>query len=91
MTTYSIGTSGLYYKIFTTLIYDPNDSLIVIYDPNDCGQYYKNMILANLAIARSVNYDRKTFIVQAIGRDFDPEIGVFYKEDSNIEIFFLNR
>ncbi len=32
---------------------------------NDSAQYYKTMILANLDLARSVEYDRKTFIVQA--------------------------
>ncbi len=41
--------SGLYYKSFT----------IVIYDRNDNGLYYKTTIVANLALARSVNYDRK--------------------------------
>ncbi len=49
-------TSGLYYKSFT----------IVINDRNNNGLYFKNMIVANLtmiiatlALARSVNYDRK--------------------------------
>ncbi len=49
-------SSGLYYNIFT----------IVIYDHNDNGLYYKTMIIANLtmiianlALARSVNYNRK--------------------------------
>jgi hypothetical protein len=47
---------GLYYKRFTILIYDRNDSMIVIYncnnitiviyDRNESGQYYK-----------SINYD----------------------------------
>jgi hypothetical protein len=47
---------GLYYKIFT----------IVIYNRNDNGLYYKTTIVANLttivanlALARSINYDRK--------------------------------
>jgi hypothetical protein len=51
-----IDTSGLYYKSFT----------IVIYDRNDNGLYYKTMIVANLtmivanlALAKSVNYDHK--------------------------------
>ncbi len=35
----------MYYKSFTIIIYDRND--------------YKTMIVANLALARSVNYDRK--------------------------------
>jgi hypothetical protein len=42
---------GLYYKSFT----------IVIYDRNDNGLYYKTTIIANLALARSVNYDLKVF------------------------------
>jgi hypothetical protein len=41
--------SGLYYKSF----------MIVIYNHNDNGLYYKTMIIANLALTRSVNYDRK--------------------------------
>jgi hypothetical protein len=40
---------GLYYKSF----------MIIIYDCNDNGLYYKTMIVANLALARSVNYDCK--------------------------------
>ncbi len=32
---------------------------IVIYDHNDSGLYYETVILANLALARSVNYDPK--------------------------------
>ncbi len=49
-------TSGLYYESF----------MIVIYDCNDNGLYSKNMIIANLtmivanlALARSINYDCK--------------------------------
>ncbi len=49
-------TSGLYYKSF----------LIVIYDCNDNGLFYKTtivanltIIVANLALARSINYDHK--------------------------------
>ncbi len=45
--------------LFVILIYDCNDSTILIYKHNDSGHYYKTMILANLALARSVNYDRK--------------------------------
>ncbi len=45
----SISHSGMYYKHFT----------IEIYDHNDSDMYYKTMILTNLALARSVNYDRK--------------------------------
>jgi hypothetical protein len=52
-------TCGLYYKSFTIIIYDRNDSMIVIYNHNDSGQYYKNMILANFAFARSITCDRK--------------------------------
>ncbi len=43
------GTNGLYYKHFTILIYNHNDSMIIIYDRNDSGEYYKAMILVNLA------------------------------------------
>ncbi len=41
--------SGLYYKSFRIVIYDHNGSI----------QYYETMILANRALARSVNYDHK--------------------------------
>ncbi len=40
---------GLYYKSF----------MIVIYDRNDNGLYYKTAIVANFALARSVNYNHK--------------------------------
>jgi hypothetical protein len=33
--------------------------MIVFYDCNDSGQYYKTVIVANFALARSVNYYRK--------------------------------
>ncbi len=53
---FSTISCGLYYKSFT----------IVIYDHNDNGLYYKTTIVANLttivaklALARSINYDRK--------------------------------
>jgi len=56
MCPYSVRLSGLYYKSFR----------IVIYDHNDNGLYYKGTtvanlttIVANLALSRSVNYDRK--------------------------------
>ncbi len=42
-------TSGLHYKSFT----------IIIYDRNDNGLYYKTTIVANLALARRINYDCK--------------------------------
>ncbi len=56
-------TSGLHYKSF----------MIIIYDCNDSALYYETMILANLALAKSANYDGKvrgnldckTFIVPA--------------------------
>jgi hypothetical protein len=32
---------------------------MIIYALNDNGLYYKTMIIANLALASSVNYDRK--------------------------------
>jgi hypothetical protein len=43
---YSIDSSGLYYKSFLIVIYNHNDSMIVIYDSNDSGLYYKTMIVA---------------------------------------------
>ncbi len=46
---YSNDTNGLNNNRFTNVIYNRNDS----------GQYYKTMILANLALARSINYDHK--------------------------------
>ncbi len=49
-----VGSCGLYYKSF----------MIIVYDLNDNGLYYKTTIIvnlttivANLACARSVNYD----------------------------------
>ncbi len=80
--------SGLYFKIFT----------IVIYDRIDNGLYYKTTIITNLttivaslALARSVNYDHKVccklkhtftiinydpkpFIVQATGHFFSDHL-----------------
>jgi hypothetical protein len=41
----------LYYKSFRIVIYDRNDSTIVIYDCNDIGHYYK--------IINYIAYDRK--------------------------------
>jgi hypothetical protein len=41
------------------VIYDRNESTIVIYNRNDNDLYYKTTIIANLALARSVNYYRK--------------------------------
>ncbi len=52
----------MYYKSFTTIIYNRNDSTIVIYDLNDSGLYYKTTIVTNLALAKSINYDRRTLI-----------------------------
>ncbi len=52
----AVATSGLNYKSFTVVIYNHNDSTIVIYHRNDSGQYYKTMIVANLALAWSVKY-----------------------------------
>ncbi len=45
------GTSDLYYKSFTIVIYDRNDSVIVIFNRNDSGQYYK-----------TINYDPSVVI-----------------------------
>jgi hypothetical protein len=33
--------------------------MILIYNRNDNGLYYKTVIVANLAFARSINYDPK--------------------------------
>ncbi len=46
-------TSGLYYKSFTIVIYNCNDSTIIIYDCNDSGQYYKTINY----YPRAVSYD----------------------------------
>jgi len=53
-------TSGLYYKSFTIVIYDCNDSTIVIHDRNDSSLYYKTTILSyapNWSVI--LIYDRK--------------------------------
>ncbi len=42
-------TCGLYYKSFMIVIYDCNDSSIVIYNPNDRGLYYKSLTIINYA------------------------------------------
>ncbi len=52
-------STGLYYKDFMIVIYNHNDSIIVIYDRNGSVQFYKGMILDNLTLARSVNYNHK--------------------------------
>jgi hypothetical protein len=44
-------TSGLYYKSFTIVIYNRNDSTIIIYNCNDSDQYYK-----------TINYDLRVVI-----------------------------
>jgi hypothetical protein len=49
----------LYYKSLLIIIYNHNNNTIIIYDHNDSFKYYKTMILADLALARSVNYDCK--------------------------------
>jgi hypothetical protein len=36
----------LYYKSFMIIIYNRNDSTMVIYDHNDSGLYYKTTIIA---------------------------------------------
>ncbi len=56
---YCTNPCSLHYKTFTIIIYDRNDSTIVTYNRNDSGQYYTIMILANLALARSANYNHK--------------------------------
>jgi hypothetical protein len=40
-------TCGLYYKSFMIVIYNCNDSTIVIYDRNDSGLYYKSLTIIN--------------------------------------------
>jgi hypothetical protein len=52
-------STGPYYKDFMIVIYNHNDSMIVIYDRNDSVQFYKAMILVNLTLAWSVNYNHK--------------------------------
>ncbi len=62
---YSTGSCGLYYKSFTIVIYDCNDSTIVIYDRNGSGKYYKTINNDHRVIiydpirakARIINYD----------------------------------
>jgi hypothetical protein len=39
-------SSGQYYKSFMIVIYNPNDSMIVIYGHNDNDLYYKTTIVA---------------------------------------------
>jgi len=55
----NIWPSSLNYKSFTIIIFD-----------DDSGQYKKTKVVANLAFAGSVNYDRKTFKVQTAGLAF---------------------
>ncbi len=43
-------TSCLYYKSFTIVIFNQNDSTIIIYDYNDSGQYYKTKLLSWLRL-----------------------------------------
>ncbi len=42
-------TFCLYYKSFMIVIYDCNDSTIVIYNRNDRGLYYKSLTIINYA------------------------------------------
>jgi hypothetical protein len=42
-------TSGLDYKSFTIVIYNCNDSMIIINDCKASGLYYKTMIITNLS------------------------------------------
>jgi hypothetical protein len=44
---------GLYLKSFKVVIYDCNDSIIIIYNRTDSGDYYET-ILAGI-----INYNRK--------------------------------
>ncbi len=59
---YNTDTCGLYYKSVTVIIYNCNDSTIVIYDQKDSVLYYKTMIVTNVALAWSINYDRRVVI-----------------------------
>ncbi len=43
---YNIGPCGMGYKSFIIVIYNHNDSTIVIYGLNDSGQYYKTLTIA---------------------------------------------
>jgi hypothetical protein len=49
--------------------------MIAIYDHNDSGQYSKTMVLANLALAMSVNYDHKVHF--KLNRTFPPDHKTF--------------
>jgi hypothetical protein len=40
---YDMYYCGLYNKSIRFVIYDHNDSTIVIYNPNDSGHYYKTI------------------------------------------------
>jgi hypothetical protein len=55
---YEIDSCGLHNKNFTIVIYDCNDSMILIYDRNDSGQYYK-----------TINYDPNPRII-----NYDPSL-----------------
>jgi hypothetical protein len=47
--------SGLYYKSFMIVIYNRNDSTIVIYDCNDSSLYYKSFTIVNLRFSLERN------------------------------------
>jgi hypothetical protein len=62
---YNIDSNDLYYKSFTYIVYDHNDSAIVIYDRNDRDQwpvlqkvYDRKFTIVNYASVWSVSYDR---------------------------------
>jgi hypothetical protein len=43
---YNIGPCGMYYKNFMIVIYNHNDSTIVIYGLNDSRQFYETITIA---------------------------------------------
>jgi hypothetical protein len=60
-------TYGLYYKSFTIVIYDRNDSTIVIYDHNDSDQHFK-----------TINYDPRVVIYDPSLNNIDDAWVVIY-------------
>ncbi len=74
----------MYYKSFT----------IIIYDRNDNGLYYKTTIVANLALARSVNYDckvrcklKRTFMIL----NYDPKLFIVLAPGVTLKLLFFLR
>ncbi len=79
-----IDTSGLYYKSFTIIIYDCNDNVLYY---KTMIVVYLTMIIANLALAKSVNYDpkvcckmKRTFTIV----NYDPKPFIVQTTDVNV-------